>query len=349
MKVTRRRALKMADLAKMAGVSKSTVSRALAGSELVNKDTRDLIKKLAVEHNYRINTRARDLFLQNTLTVAVLLPSANRGDWQISDPFFLELLGGIAEAINEQGHQLLLAKTHAQSGNWIADFIDTNSPDGVILIGQGAQHEKINDIATSYKALSVWGAKVEDEQLYPTVGSDNELGGYKATKHLIEQGRKRIVFLGYTSLPEIKLRYAGYHRALAEAGIAIDENLERPARHSKSAGYVSTQQLIEEGVPFDAIFAVSDLFAMAAITALQEAGIRVPEDVAVVGYDDIAISAFYNPPLTSIRQDRMEGGRLLVENLLTAIAGGEPESKTLETELIVRKSSGGKLEKPLVR
>jgi DNA-binding LacI/PurR family transcriptional regulator len=258
-------------------------------------------------------------------------------------------LGGIAEAINEEGHQLLLAKTHAQSGNWIADFIDSNSPDGVILIGQGAQHDKINEIAKSYKTLSVWGAKVDEQQLYPTVGSDNELGGYKATRHLIEQGRERIAFLGYTSVPEINLRYAGYRRALEEAGIKVDGALERPARHSRSAGYVSTQQLIEEGVSFDAIFAVSDLYAMAAITALQEAGINVPEDVAVVGYDDIAISAFYNPPLTSVRQDRVEGGRLLVENLLAAVEGREPESRILETELIVRKSSGGEMSKPHLR
>lgn len=336
----------MADLAKIAGVSKSTVSRALAGSELVNKDTRELIQKLAAEHNYRINTNARNLFLKKTRTFAVLLPSADKSDWSISDPFFLELLGGIAEATNETGNQLLLAKTHAQTGNWIDDYINANSPDGVILVGQGAQHEKINEIARSFSALSVWGAKVDDNQVYPTVGSDNELGGYKAAKHLIEQGRRHIAFLGYTSPPEIKLRHSGYRRALEEAGIAVDRELECPARHSRSAGYISTRQLIEKDVPFDAIFAASDLFAMAAITALHEAGIRVPEDVAVVGYDDVAISAFYNPPLTSIRQDRAKGGRLLVENLLAAISGEAPTSKLLDTELIVRKSSGGQPGKP---
>ena len=341
MKGSRKRALLMSDLAKMAGVSKSTVSRALAGSDLVNKETRAHIQKLAAEHNYRVNTNARNFFLQNCLTIAVLLPSANRGDWRISDPFFLELLGGIAEAVNEKGHQLLLAKTHPQTGNWIKEFIDAHTTDGVILIGQGAQHDKINEIAEHFNALSVWGAKVDEYQRYPTVGSDNELGGYKATRHLLEQGRRRIAFLGYTTLPEISLRHAGYRRALREADIAADDSLQRPARHSKSAGYLSTQKLIEEGVDFDAIFAVSDLFAMAAITALQERGIRVPEDVAVVGYDDVAISAFYNPPLTSVRQDRSEGGRLLVENLLAAIDGEAPPCRLLDTELIVRKSSGG--------
>ncbi|TQV84813.1 LacI family transcriptional regulator [Exilibacterium tricleocarpae] len=341
MKGSRKRALLMSDLAKMAGVSKSTVSRALAGSDLVNKETRALIQKLAAEHNYRINTNARNFFLQNSLTIAVLLPSANKGDWRISDPFFLELLGGIAEAVNEKGHQLLLAKTHPQTGNWIEDFINAHTTDGVILIGQGSQHQKINEIAEHFKGLSVWGAEVDDGQHYATVGSDNELGGYKATRHLIDQGRRHIVFLGYTTLPEVSLRHAGYQRALLEVGLPIDKQLERPARHSRSAGYASTKKLIEAGVTFDAIFAVSDLFAMAAITALQEEGIRVPEDVAVVGYDDVAISAFYNPPLTSIRQDRTEGGRLLVDNLLAAIDGETPPCRVLDTELIVRKSSGG--------
>ncbi|MEJ2416536.1 MAG: substrate-binding domain-containing protein [Exilibacterium sp.] len=336
---SKKHTLQMIDIARMAGVSKSTVSRALAGSPLVNAETRELILNIAQANNYRLNTAARNFRLKESLTIALLMPSAQKADWCLSVPFFLELLSAIAEAVDESGHQLLLSRTTAQSGNWIEEFINARTADGVILIGQGSQHEKINEIARDYHALSVWGAQVDKHQSYATVGSDNELGGYRATRHLIDEGRRNIAFLGYTNLPEMRLRYQGYRRALKEARIKLNTALKRPARHSEDAGYHATQKLIEENVPFDAIVAVSDLFAMAAIRALQEAGLRVPEDIAVVGYDDITLAASYNPPLTSIRQNRHLGGRLLVKNLLTAMKGDKPESVMLDPELIIRKSS----------
>ncbi|MEJ2418111.1 MAG: substrate-binding domain-containing protein [Exilibacterium sp.] len=331
--------LQMIDIARMAGVSKSTVSRALSDSPLVNAETKDLILKLAREHNYRLNTAARNFRLKESLTIALLLPAAGDTQWSLSDPFFLELLSAIAEAVDEHGHQLLLSRITSQSGNWIRDFINSRTADGVILIGQGSEHEMINEITKQFRAVSVWGAKVDDDQNYPIVGSDNELGGYRATRHLIDEGRNKIAFIGYDELPEISLRHQGYQRALRESDIAIDEKLLRVARHSEDAGYYATKRLIEEKIPFDAIFSVSDLFAMAAIRALQEEGLKVPDDIAVVGYDNISVSAYYNPPLSSIHQNRILGGKILVDNLLVAMDGGKPGFITLDPELVVRKSS----------
>lgn len=330
--------IKMSDLAKLAGVSKSTVSRALAGSHLVNKETRDLVASLARQHNYRLNTQARNFRLKESLTITVLIPTAYKANRQISDPFFLELLGGIAVALSERGHELLLGKSTAQSGDWIEDFINYRSSDGVILIGQGLQHDRINELAADYSPLAVWGGQLPDQK-YCTVGSDNLLGGEKATDHLISKGCRRIVFLGNKQMPEVKLRFDGYQRALEKAAIPFDESLGVSTGFTNNEGFEAIKSLLASEAEFDAIFATSDVFAMAAIRALHESHRTVPDDVCVVGYDDITLSAYYNPPLTSIHQDRVMGGRLLVDSLFKIIEGGHGESVLLPTELVVRKSS----------
>lgn len=331
--------VQMADVAKLAGVSKSTVSRALANSPLVSQKTKDLILGIAKENNYRLNTAARNFRLKESLTVAVLLPTAQEADWRLSDPFFLELLGSIAEAVDQHGHQLLLSRMSPQPGEWIEDFIDKRTADGVILIGQGSQHEVLNHLAQDHKAISVWGAKINDYQLYPSVGTDNYLGGYRATVHLLEKNRKRILFLGYRDFPEISQRYEGYRAALAENNISYDKDLLHETGGDTHNAHATIHKVIKSGIKFDAIFAASDLLAMSAISALEANGIDVPRDVSVVGYDDISIAGYFNPPLTTIHQNRSLGGQILVSNLLEAIQGHKPEAVTLDPQLIIRESS----------
>lgn len=329
----------MSDLARIAGVSKSTVSRALAGSELVNKATRDRINSLAAELGYRMDKRARNFRLRESLTIGVAIPAGSHADWRISDPFFLELLGGISDAVAEYGHYLLLSKTSAQPADWIEEFVNSGATDGLILIGQGVQHEKINDLAEHYRPIVVWGADIGEDKHYLTVGSDNKKGGYLATHHLLEQGRRHIAYIGDTELPEAQLRFEGYLEALAEENIEFDPDLTAIPESRRNGGYAAARQLLDKGSDFDAIFCFSDMFAIEAIRALREAGLRVPEDVSVVGYDDLEISTYYHPSLTSIHQDRHEGGRILVERLLARVNGESAESVLLPTKIIVRESS----------
>ncbi len=328
----------MSDLARLAGVSKSTVSRALADSPLVNTETKARIKAIADAHNYRLNQAARNFRLKESLTFGVLIPSARHADWRISDPFFLGLVGGIADAMTDQGHELLLSRARAQSGDWIRRFVDARRTDGVILLGQGLEHDEINAIGERYPRLVVWGAPAAD-QTYTTVGSDNEKGGYLATRHLIEQGRRRIAYIGNTSLPEADLRFAGYRRALDEFGIDYDERLMQALDNTFDAGFDAARRLLRSGVKFDGLFAFSDLYAIEAIKAFREADIKVPGDIGVVGYDDLEIASYYHPSLTSIRQDRQEGGRQLVESLLGRIAGEPIEARLLPTPIVIRESS----------
>lgn len=332
------REFRMSDLARLAGVSKSTVSRALADSPLVNAETKARIKAIADAHNYRLNQAARNFRLKESLMIGVLIPSARHADWRISDPFFLELVGGIADAMTDKGHELLLSRARAQSGDWIRHFVDARRTDGVILLGQGLEHDEINAIGERYPRLVVWGSPAPD-QTYTTVGSDNEKGGYVATRHLIEQGRRRIAYIGNTSLPEADLRYAGYRRALEEFGIDYDDRLLQVPDNTFDAGFDAARRLLRSGVEFDGLFAFSDLYAIEAIKAFREADIKVPGDIGVVGYDDLEIASYYHPSLTSIRQDRQEGGRLLVESLLGRIAGEPIEAKLLPTPIVIRESS----------
>lgn len=335
----RKQPLKMADLARLAGVSKSTVSRALSGSELINPETRDRIQALAKEHKYRLDTRARHFRLKQKLNIAVIIPSADEAKWQLSDPFFLELIGGIAVSLNEKGHDLHLSVANSNQSADLAARVHDMGCDGVIVIGQWRIHAQLKALAESFPSLVVWGADLPDCN-YCTVGGDNYRGGYLAAQHLIEIGRRNIAFIGDWTVPEGGMRFQGYLDALRDAGLKRNKLLEAQTGLNKRAGYQATVALLARGIGFDALFSVSDAFAMGAICALNEHGISVPDDVAVVGYDDLLLASYYMPSLSTIHQDREIGGRIMVERLIHIIEGQDVESFMLPTNLVVRDSSG---------
>ena len=165
-------------------------------------------------------------------------------------------------------------------------------------------------------------------------------GGRRATSHLARLGRKRILFLGDTEAPEAEQRHRGYRQALDKAGLEFRDELVVAAHFDVHSGEAATQSAIERGIEFDAIFAASDLIAMGAIRALTRAGRRVPDDVSVVGYDNIAASRLVTPRLTTIDQDANLAGRKLVSKLIDA-QGGKATSDRLETSLLIRDSCGG--------
>ena len=328
----------MADLAKLAGVSKSTVSRALANSPLIPAETKENIVALAKKHNYRLNKRARNFHSKETLTIAVLIPDTNEKDWRLSDPFFLELLGSIADTLNDMGHELLLSKTSSGAEEWAHTHVERGTCDGVILIGQGMQHSEINALAESDIPFVVWGGLLADQK-YCTVGSDNHLGGQKACAHLIKKGCRHIAFFGDRRLPEVSLRYEGYKAAILDQGLKTEAALDVSAPFGSGSAYQAIVDFLANDAPLDGIFACSDVIAMAAIRALGEKGLRIPDDVAIVGYDDIALAAYYSPPLTTVDQDCKTGGQQLVARLLEIIQGGDAASLMLETNLIERAST----------
>jgi DNA-binding LacI/PurR family transcriptional regulator len=183
----------------------------------------------------------------------------------------------------------------------------------------------------------VWGAHLPDQR-YCSVGTDNVGGARMAVEHLIRQGRRRIAFLGDPQTPESGLRHQGYLSALADAGLEASPELTAQAHFTVDTAYTAARALIDSGVEFDGVFATSDLIAITAIHAFSAAGRRTPEDVSVVGFDDISLARHSAPPLTTVRQDLDLGARRLVDHLFRRIGGEDTPSVTLPPELIVRRS-----------
>jgi DNA-binding LacI/PurR family transcriptional regulator len=330
--------LQMVDIARLAGVSVSTVSRALNGSDLINPETTKRVQELARSLNYSINIGAKNLRRGDNRTVAIVIPFDRVTRQTISDPFFLGMLGSLADALTEQGYDMLLSRVDADHLDKLAEVYDTGRACGIIVIGQWGHHDQLNAMASRQVPLVVWGANLP-RQMYCSVGSDNAAGGKEATAHLLSQGFRRIVFLGNTELPEVALRYQGYSLAHQSQGIALDPDLQVNVSFSAQQARDGVEQMLQRNLQFDAIFASSDLIAMTAISVLQSRGLRVPDDVAVVGYDDIDAASHFHPPLTTVRQSIDAAGNLLVQALAKVIQGEDVASVLMPTDLIVRSSS----------
>jgi DNA-binding LacI/PurR family transcriptional regulator len=331
--------LQMSDIARLAGVSTATVSRALNKSTLVNDETRERIEQLARSLNYSINVGAKNFRLGHNRTIAVVVPYDAATRQHLTDPFFLSMVGSLADALTDRGYDMLLSRIDAEQLDSAARLYESGRAIGVIIIGQWRHHDQLNELAARRIPIVVWGAQLPS-QLYCTVGGDNVAGGYLATKHLVGLGRKRIAFFGDTQLPEVAQRYRGYKQALDENRLVIDNALVMPVAFTADSARWAVQDLMKHGTDFDAIFACSDLLAMTAIGALREEGKRVPEDISVVGYDDIELAAHFHPPLSTVRQPMEAAGRALVDAVLSLVEGENPRPKLLPTELIVRSTSG---------
>ncbi|MFO7324476.1 MAG: LacI family DNA-binding transcriptional regulator [Pseudomonadota bacterium] len=338
MRGKRRSHSRMTEVARRAGVSLSTVSRALAGNPLISEKTRQRVQDVAEQLGYRVDAAGSSLRTGQTRTIGVAIPLAHAAGQGFSDPFFMEILGAVADELSASGYNMLLTRVPDDPAPWITDLARGRRADGVIVIGQSLHHESLNRLATSGFPLVVWGARLPDQK-YVTVGSDNEAGGHAAARHLLAQGCRRMVFLGDPAAPEVGARLRGYQRALAEAGIERVPALEVPVRFGSDAAYHAIASLAAAGVEFDGVVACSDVFAISAMRALAERDLKVPADVAIVGFDDIPISAYTTPPLTTIRQDCHAGARLLVENLLRAIRHEPASTVVIPTTLVVRSSS----------
>ncbi|HEX9706293.1 MAG TPA: LacI family DNA-binding transcriptional regulator [Steroidobacteraceae bacterium] len=330
------------EVAQLAQVSQATVSRALRDSPLVKPETRARVQEIARELHYRTDRNAAGLRTRCSRTIALLLFEESPDGAQIN-PFFLSMLGHIARAAALRRFDLLVSFQQL-SDDWHTDYELSNRADGLILLGYGdylRYAERLRHLAETDAHFVIWGPVVENQPGH-YLCCDNALGARLATRHLLGQGRRRIAFAGGASdqWPEFKLRHRGYTEALHEAGLGPDARLHAEAQSNEADGYRAGMQLLDSGIPFDAVFAASDLIAMGAIHALQDRGLTVPNDVAVIGFDDIAAAADFNPPLTTVRQDTRLAGELLVDNLIRLIEGRAVELTAITPELVVRASCG---------
>ncbi|MCG6118959.1 MAG: LacI family DNA-binding transcriptional regulator [Aquimonas sp.] len=331
----------------MAGVSQPTVSRALRDSPLVNAETRKRVKAIAQQLNYQVDKNASNLRTQHAGTLALLLFEDANCDESLINPFFHAMLASITRACGARGYDLLVS-FQQMARDWHAEYEDAKKADGLILLGYGdyeTYRQKLDQLVAQGTHFVRWGA-VQADQPGVSIGSDNASGGEQATRHLIEQGRRRIAFLGDASphYPEFEARHRGYARALKAAGLPCPKRLRVDALSSEADGIAATRTLLERGEPFDALFAASDLIALGAVQALSEQGLRVPEDVAVAGFDDIPMARLAQPTLTTVAQDTRGAGELLVATLIELIHGRPAASQALPTRLMVRRSCGAAAE-----
>ena len=334
------------DIAYRAGVSQSTVSRALRDSPLVNEETRLKVQAIAKELNYKVDKNARNLRSQKTKTIALLLCEDQGTGDSLINPFFLSMLASITRATANRGYDLLISFQQF-SEDWHADYEDANRADGIIFLGYGDYESFVKKLTylTEVGAHFVTWGPVLDGQPGVSIGCDNFSGAYLATQHLIKLGRKNIAFLGDVSehSPEFAMRFQGFKQALADAKISFEGRLQVNAETSEEEGYKATLTLQQKRIPFDGIFGASDLIAIGASKTLEEAGLDVPRDVAVMGFDDIPMASYTHPPLSTVQQNTRLAGELLVETLLKLVDGEPAQSMLLPAQLIVRGSCGANL------
>lgn len=328
------------DIARLANVSKSTVSRALNNSPLLNQETRERIQAIARENHFHINASARNLRLRQSRTIAYVVPTYHPGFLSSEDLFGMEILSGIGKGLRDQGYDLLIAHIDDPSDTtWAQNYLDSGRVDGFILMTSSFRHAHIKSLVATGAPFIGWGTPVPNLN-YCSVSGDNTTGGMLATQHLIQIGRQRVAFLGG---PEdsmtVKCRFKGYETALQAAGRRVDSNLVTYTDYSYASGSAAMQRLMEQSTDLDAVFVNSDLMAVGAIQVIQNWGKRVPEDIAVVGYDDLPIAVYNNLPLTTIRQNLPLAGMLLSQNLIQHIQKGVITNVTLPVELVIRKSA----------
>ena len=329
------------DIAKLAGVSQPTVSRALRGGRTVNAETRQRIEEIARQLNYAVDKNASALRRGRSNTLALLFfedPLPNRS---LINPFFLAMLGSMLRTCAEQGYDLLTSFQHMNSDLQTA-WRDGSKADGLILLGHGdfeQYRERLAELSARGVPFVRWGTPDPGEEGV-ALGCDNLAGGRAAGERLLALGRRRVVFLGEASgkHPEFRDRRQGLADAFASApGAAVVASFD--AISSEEAGEAAARDLLAGGADFDAIFAASDLIALGALRVLAETGLRVPEDVAVIGFDDIPAASLSHPPLTTVSQDYVSAGELLVDTLIRLIDKQPVEAAKLAPHLVVRGSA----------
>jgi DNA-binding LacI/PurR family transcriptional regulator len=335
--MTTRQIQNIADLARLAGVSKATVSRALNDSALISLETRERIKAIAEEHQFQRNDSARRLSLGTSNAVGLITYDYSAG-YAGPNSFALELMSGITAGLHVHGYDLLLIQVGPGDTDWMQRYLDSGRVDGFILMAGSCTDRQVEAAIAHGAPFVTWGIPF-GELGYSWVAGDNVTGGRLATEHLLQSGRSRIAYIGGLKNVEVRHRYQGYVEALEAAGHEVDPALVTFGDYTPGSAVEATRTLLAAAPDIDGIFVNSDIMAVAAIDELRAQGRSVPGDVGVVGYDDIALAAHADPPLTTISQGIPTAGRVLASTLVDLLRTGEQKTVSLPPELVVRKSA----------
>lgn len=324
------------DIATKAGLSKASVSRALNGKQDVDPETRQRIFKIAAQMGYVPSATARALSNGRSNCLGLLVPSLT---W----PWILEVLRGVAEEIERSGYSLMLYTTANGEDSeraFMSQVLPAGAVDGLALVIPPGMFEYIGELAKRGMPVVVIDDRGHHPE-FPTVATTNFEGGRSATQHLIDLGRRRIAMLnGQLEFGCNIDRLEGYKSALEKASLAFEGRHTMTGYFTEESGSSGITRILEADPSIDAVFAANDLMAFGAMRALRMAGRRIPDDVAVVGFDDIPASAITHPPLTSVHQPLYEMGRTAAGMVMAAVRGESIQDRVeLPTSLVIRAST----------
>lgn len=323
------------DVAEKAGVSVATVSRVLNEAGIVTPKTRKVVEQVIRELQYTPNRLAISLKMNRTATIGVLLPD-------MYGEFFSELIRGMDLAASDEQYHVLLSSAHGTVSDFKAALTAmTGRVDGLLLMAPSLSWKDIASCLTTKIPIVLINTEAP-ENVYTSIQMDNHGGAYKMTKHLVANGHRRIAILtGKEINKDSRERLAGYRQAIGEGGLTP---VERDGNFNVTGGQAAMTELLTQlETPF-AVFCSNDAMAIGAMRAVRDAGLQVPKDVAIAGFDDVSVAEYISPALSSVRVSIEELGRLAVQKLLAQLKTEQnlpPERIAFPTELSIRESCGG--------
>jgi LacI family transcriptional regulator len=327
----------ISDVARRAGISAMTVSRVINNSGDISPETRERVEKAIADLGYVPNALARSLRFKQTKTLALVLAD-------ITNPFFTTLARGVEDAASEQGFSVIFCNTD-ESESKEAEYLNVvlqKQVDGLLLVPACCSGDSVTFLQEHKATVVVLDRRMSDAKV-DTVRCDSEEGAYRLTRHLLDLGHTRIAILsGPPAASTATDRVAGYRRALAEAGLESHAELVYHGEFAQASGHQMALQALAVTPRPTALFAANNFITSGAFRAVREAGLRVPEDISIVSFDDLPMASDMGPFLTVAAQPAYEMGRRATELLLTRLAGegpAGPQEIVLPTEIIVRKSS----------
>lgn len=320
-------------VAEAAGVSASTVSRILNGTAAVHESKSKAVHEAIAKLGFVPNPVARGLAGGRTFSVGVITQS-------IDSPFYGVALRGIEDELDRAGYSPLFV-----SGHWNAteetrciDILRSRRVDGIIVLTGRLSDSALRTTARELPIVAT-GRKLKASNLF-SLDFDNHLGAILATRHLISLGHQRIAFItGNSDHPDANERLSGYKAGLDEAGLSFDPNLVASGLFHEESGLLATERLLDERRRFTALFAANDQMALGACLALQRRGLRIPQDIAVMGFDDLSISRYSTPPLSTIHHPAYELGQGAAAAMLTLLRGEKPSFQLPIPRVIAREST----------
>ncbi|MFD3505505.1 LacI family DNA-binding transcriptional regulator [Streptomyces sp. NPDC058676] len=334
------------EVAARAGVGRGTVSRVINGSPRVSDATRAAVEAAVAELGYVPNTAARALAANRTDAIALVVPEPETRFF--AEPYFSDMLKGVgAELADTQMQLLLIFAGNDRERARLAQYLAAHRVDGVLLVSVHAD-DPLPDLLSQLEIPAVISGPRSAGETLPSVDSDNFGGARSAVEHLLARGCRAVAHItGRLDVYGAQRRVDGYRAALLDAGHEVDEQLIQPGDFTEEGGRRAMTELLARRPDLDAVFAGSDVMAAGARQVLREKGRSIPDEVALVGYDDSAIARHMDPPLTSVRQPIEEMGRRMIDLLLTEIADRRPaitrelerRQVVLATELVARRSS----------